>query len=306
MATSDRHFLRMRILKGYRFFTARLEMTLNQLKYFCCAARCHSITQAAKLLFVTQPAVTIAIRELEKEFSISLFTYSRKGLELTEEGERFYQKASELLMASDEIQEEFMAAGQRRPTIRLGIPPNLGAVFFPELMDRFHEEYPDIYLELSEYGSVRACNMVQDEQLDMGLVNMELYAVDKFENQPLFDEKRISLSCLDMEPVILFNQDSVQNQILNQRFHSLGIRPRIIMHCSQITTTLKFVRQGKCGCFFFSSMLPLVPELHGIEIDPEIPTNIGLVWKKGKYITSQMNSFINFCRKYYLRSEGIV
>ena len=296
-------------------------MTLNQLKYFCCAARCHSITQAAKLLFVTQPAVTIAIRELEKEFSISLFTYSRKGLELTEEGERFYQKASELLMASDEIQEEFMAAGQRRPTIRLGIPPNLGAVFFPELMDRFHEEYPDIYLELSEYGSVRACNMVQDEQLDMGLVNMELYAVDKFENQllfpdrllfcvaeghPLFDEKRISLSCLDMEPVILFNQDSVQNQILNQRFHSLGIRPRIIMHCSQITTTLKFVRQGKCGCFFFSSMLPLVPELHGIEIDPEIPTNIGLVWKKGKYITSQMNSFINFCRKYYLRSEGIV
>ena len=48
-------------------------MTLNQLRYFCNAARCHSITQAAKLMFVTQPAVSTAIRELEKEFSITLF-----------------------------------------------------------------------------------------------------------------------------------------------------------------------------------------------------------------------------------------
>ena len=71
------------------------------------------------------------------------------------------------------------------------------------------------------------------------------------------------------------------------------------MHSSQITTTRKFVLQGKCGCFFFSSMLPLVPELKGIPISPEIPTRIGLVWKKGKYISAHTRTFIRFCEAYY-------
>ena len=52
-------------------------MTLNQLRYFCTASRCHSITKAAEELYVTQPTVSVAIRDLEIEFGISLFY--RKG-----------------------------------------------------------------------------------------------------------------------------------------------------------------------------------------------------------------------------------
>ena len=289
-------------------------MTLNQLRYFCTAARCHSITQAAKLMFVTQPAVSSAIRELETEFSVKLFSYTNNRLELTVEGEQLYERASSLLDASDDLQLQFQDASRRRPTVRLGTPPNLSAVFFPELLDAFHAAHPEIYLELSEYGSVRACDMVQNEQLDLGLVNMELYAVDKFsnlvlatdrllfcvaENHPFAGEETLDLRRLDREPVILFNRDSVQNQILLQHFHALGIQPRVVMHSSQIITTRKFVLQGKCGCFFFSSMLPLVPELRGIPIVPEIPTRIGLVWKKGKYISAHTRTFIRFCEAYY-------
>lgn len=289
-------------------------MTLNQLRYFCNAARCHSITQAAKLMFVTQPAVSLAIRELEKEFSITLFTYTNNRLELTVEGEQLFERATALLEASDELQLQFQDASRRKPTVRLGTPPNLSAVFFPELLDAFHAEHQEIYLELAEYGSVRACDMVQNEQLDLGLVNMELYAVDKFsnlklatdrllfcvaENHALAGEATLDLRRLDHEPIILFNRDSVQNQILLQQFHAIGIQPRVVMHSSQITTTQKFVRQGKCGCFFFSSMLPLVPDLKGIPITPEIPTRIGLVWKKGKYISAHTRTFIRFCEAYY-------
>ena len=75
-------------------------MTLNQLRYFCTAAQYHSITQAAKSLFVTQPTISIAIRELEKEFSISLFHTTKNRLELTADGEYFYQKAYHILESS--------------------------------------------------------------------------------------------------------------------------------------------------------------------------------------------------------------
>ena len=289
-------------------------MTLNQLRYFCAAARFHSITQAARSLFVTQPTVSLAIRELEKEFSIILFSYTKNRLELTQEGEVFFERALHLLEVSDEMQASFSDSSRFRPTVRLGIPPMLSAIFFPEMMDAFHEEHPDIWLELAEYGSVRACSMVQDEQLDIGLVNMEMYSIDKFSYQVLTDDQlvfcvspehrlashsSISLKELDQEPLILFNHDSVQNHLLNMQFHSLGIQPLIVMHSSQITTTLKFLRQGKCGCFFFSSMLPCVPEIKGIPVTPEIPVKIGLVWKKGKYISSSAQTFIHFCEKYY-------
>ncbi len=289
-------------------------MTFNQLRYFCMAARCHSITQAAKALFVTQPTISIAIRDLEKEFAVSLFTYTKNRLELTKEGEEFYKKASYILQYAEEMQMQFSDEARFKPTVRLGIPPMLGSVFFPELMDGFHEEYPDIFLELSEFGSVRASNMVLDEQLDVGLVNMEMYDIDKFSHLVLADEqllfcvceghelageKEISIQQLDGQPLILFNHDSVQNRMLTQQFHAMGIKPRIIMHCSQIMTTLKFVRQGKCGCFFFSSMLDQIPELIGIPVTPSINMKIGLIWKKGKYISAHTESFIRYCRKVY-------
>ena len=74
-------------------------MKLIQLEYFCAVSRYHSITQAAQKLYVTQPAISSAIRELEKEFSINLFTRSKNHLTLTTEGEAFYQNLN--FMISD-------------------------------------------------------------------------------------------------------------------------------------------------------------------------------------------------------------
>ena len=79
-------------------------MTLAQLRYFCTAARYHSITQAAKSLYVTQPTISIAIRELEKEFSLTLFNHSGSHLSLTEEGEVFYNKVSAILADCEDLQ----------------------------------------------------------------------------------------------------------------------------------------------------------------------------------------------------------
>lgn len=61
------------------FDERRIFMTLNQLKYFCETCRCHSITAAANQLFVTQPAISLAIRELEAEFGITLLHDSTTG-----------------------------------------------------------------------------------------------------------------------------------------------------------------------------------------------------------------------------------
>ena len=68
-------------------------MKIIQLEYFCAVSRYHSITQAAQKLYVTQPAISSAIRELEKEFSISLFTRTKKSHDPDKRGRGLLSKS---------------------------------------------------------------------------------------------------------------------------------------------------------------------------------------------------------------------
>lgn len=131
-------------------------MKIIQLEYFSAVCRYHSITQAAQKLYVTQPAISNAIRELEKEFSISLFSRTKNHMVLTKEGEEFYQKASVLLNNIHETTSELYDLGKQITPIRIGIPPLLSTVFFPDMLTAFYKKYPNIPVELFEYGSVRA------------------------------------------------------------------------------------------------------------------------------------------------------
>ena len=164
-------------------------MTLNQLRYFCTASRCHSITKAAEELYVTQPTISMAIRDLEIEFGISLFSRKGNQLSLTQEGESFYKKATYILQYCNELQADYSSMSRIKPPLRIGIPPMLSTVFFPELLTAFHEKHPEIAVVLEEYGSVRACNLVQDDTLDVALVNMEQYNIDKFHNTVLANDQ---------------------------------------------------------------------------------------------------------------------
>ena len=149
-------------------------MTLNQLRYFCTASRCHSITKAAEELYVTQPTVSMAIRDLEVEFGITLFYRKGNQLILTVEGETLYEKATYILQYCSELQADCFGLSKVKPPLRIGIPPMLSTVFFPELLDAFLKKFPDVPVVLEEYGSVRACNLVQNDTLDLALVSITL------------------------------------------------------------------------------------------------------------------------------------
>ena len=123
-------------------------MKIVQLEYFCTVSQYHSITQAAQKLYVTQPAISNAIKELEKEFSVSLFVRSKNHLTLTTEGELFYQKARELLASIKQTTQQFYDLGKQIPPIRIGIPPLLSTIFFPEIVLEFNKLYPEIPVEL--------------------------------------------------------------------------------------------------------------------------------------------------------------
>ena len=295
-------------------------MTLNQLRYFCVASRCHSITKAAQELYVTQPTVSTAIRDLEIEFGISLFYRKGNRLVLTEEGAALYEKATAIIQHCDELKADYLGVNRRKSPLRIGIPPMLSTVFFPELLEAFQEEYPKIPIILEEYGSARACDLVQNDTLDFALVNMKWYNIDKLNREvlaedqimfcvshghPLAGHTKITVKDLANEPLIFFNADSVQNELLNTRFESEGYIPHVFMRSSQIYTTLQFVKKDHAGCFLYSSMVDKFDGIIGMPMDPPIKVSIGIVWKKGKYLSNDMQKFLNFTTKYYKENSFV-
>lgn len=293
-------------------------MNLNQLEYFCTAARYQSITQAAKKLFVTQPAVSGAIRELEKEFSVNLFTHARNKLALTEEGQRFYERAEQLLRDVETAKQQLSDLGKTRAPVLVGIPPLWGTTFFPDLLQDFQKRYPDIRLTFYEYGSARAANLVQEEELDVALVSLGLSDLEKFNSvrigkdrfviavdpqHPLADRTSVKLEEIIPYPIIMFNTDSVQNVVFRNRFERMGVAPNILLYTSQIHTMKSLVHTKSCVAFFYETLLQDHTDMVGIPLSPSVEKEVGLIWRKGKYTTASTEAFINFVRDYPLFPE---
>ena len=287
-------------------------MKVFQLEYFCAAARLHSTTKAAAELFVTQPAISNSIRELEKEFSITLFNRNKTPLSLTKEGELFYQKAIHLVGEYNQTVKQFFDISQTVSTVKIGIPPLLSTIFFPELFASFKKQYPDIPVELFEYGSIRAAKMVRDGFLDVALVNMHFYDIDKLNSlvlseeklvfcvsasHPLAQKQQITVEDIKNEPIIMYNTDSVQNSTLASVFKSTDVSPNVILHASQLFTIEKFISGGLGGAFLYESLLKNMNGVKGIPVVPALTQNIGLVWRKGSYTTGCTEKFIDFVTK---------
>ena len=213
-------------------------MKLTQLEYFCVAARYHNITKAAKELFVTQPSISNAIKALEEEFGVNLFFRNNNRLTLTPEGELFYNSAEELLAHADSVESEFHELRKKITPIRIGIPPMLGTIYLPELYFSLKENFPEVEFRLYEFGSIKACDLVLEEKLDIAIVNAEQPSIDKCNSKiidtedllfcvspehPLADQQTILLTMLANEPLILFNTDSVQVMTLTRQFKAVGV-----------------------------------------------------------------------------------
>ena len=288
-------------------------MKLTQLEYFCVAARYHNITKAAKELFVTQPSISNAIKALEEEFGVNLFFRNNNKLTLTPEGELFYRSAEELLAHADSVESEFHEIRKKVTPIRIGIPPMLGTIYLPELYLSLKENFPEVDFRLFEYGSIKACDLVLEEKLDIAIVNAEQPSIDKCNSRiidtedllfcvspdhPLAEQKALLLTMLADEPLILFNTDSVQVMTLIRQFKAVGINPRIILNTSQITTLINMVKSGHMGTFLYRSIVEAHPDIIGIPVMPSIEQRIGVIWKKGKYQNATTEKVIKYIENF--------
>lgn len=130
-----------------------MNLELRQLQFFIEVAKHKSITKAAENMHISQPALSKSIMALEEELGMTLIIRSNKTSDLTDAWKVVMEYAQKMNVLIEEMRTSLndltnLARGQ----INIGLPPFIGSLFFPRVMAKFHRAYPNIELNITEYG----------------------------------------------------------------------------------------------------------------------------------------------------------
>lgn len=288
-------------------------MTLQQLKYFHAACKCGSITQAAKQMYVSQPSVSSAIKELEKEFGVVLFVRQYHGFTLTKSGERLYELSGKLLSHAGTVSEIMKEIAVNKEPIRLGVPPMIGTFLFPKIYKPFRRSYPDTMLLTTESGMRTLLSELENNTLDVAILPSNDVAADSYyvqplmksetvycvsEKHPLAGRTEISVQEIGLSPLIMFKHGFYQNELVEQLFARYNLKPNVIHYTNQFYTLHKFIADDIATGFMLRDGAFLAPGVCPISLDTPILVDISLVWKKDHFMNSESLQFVDFCRSW--------
>lgn len=204
-------------------------MTLQQLKYITTVAETGNITEAAKRLFITQPSLTNAIRDLENEMQVTIFNRTNKGVVVTNEGDVFLSYARQILEQVGLLEEKYLNVKEQRPRFSVSCQHYSFAVnAFVDVIKQFdanqydftlretqtHEIIEDVSKLKSEIGILYVSSKNEEVINKMlrqnGLEFKELFLAKPHvfisSKHPLAEKKEITLEDLDDYPYLSFEQ----------------------------------------------------------------------------------------------------
>src|SRR5919198_1343748 len=146
-------------------------MDTRQLAAFCAVVDKRSFSQAAERLGVTQPAVSLQIRTLEKRLGRTLLDRSGRRVEPTEAGRRLYRAAQRMLALEDQLLEEVAGAeaGELRGTLSIGASTGPGGSVVPLLLGEFQRAHPELSVALTIADTNAVVELVADRELELGV-----------------------------------------------------------------------------------------------------------------------------------------
>lgn len=251
-------------------------MEFRQLRYFVAIVDHGSLSRAARVLHIAQPALTQQIQQLEEELGAQLLHRSAQGVLATDAGKTFYEHAQAILKQVGDAKSA-VAQIMHKPagTVALGIPQSVSGAFALPLLTAVRATYPEISLQLTEELSG---NLI--EQLRSGRINLAILFDDgqltAFASTPLVEEELMYITRSDSHyavpgPSIALTDALAMPLILPGLQH--GVRPRIenVARAAGLTidnvtdinsiAILKSALQADMG----ATILPIAPVLSEIE-----------------------------------------
>ena len=287
-------------------------MNLLQIKYFHEVIKHKTLSSAAEFLYITQPALSSAIKELEKEFDIKLFMRRHGGMELTAEGEEFYKISKNILSSAQHLKDKMSELSKGRKVLKLGIPPMIGSILLPEILGNFYRQNSNIQLSLSEGGKDELLKKLKDDTIDMVFIPHNSPVSSEFNSEkiaefeigccvspenPVSKLKTITPSDLKNTPLVLFKDGFFQTEIVKKWFSDSGITPEILLQTEQFSTLESLIKSKLGAGFVFKKLTENNPNLCFVATSAPMLSNVSLVWKKGLGANEISQKFAKFAKE---------
>lgn len=300
-------------------------MDIRQLNYFVQVADCGSYSKAAQKLFISQPALSKTIKNMEEEMGFTFFYTHQRRQHLTDAGQAFYDKAVHFLKEYDALMKtEYEDTGVVSGHLTIGISAGAGPALFAHISPKFSMVYPMIDISLVENSSGFIKEEVLKRNIDAAIVDLyyinkdEISLFDVFEiaesdlvavvstDNPLSEKDIITYDELDGKEVIFFQNDGSSLGLLSVDLRVSKARPKIVMSSSQWHLIFDLVEADYgitiAPYYIYSKMKN--SKLKAIPFDePSSRRSIALITKKDENHSKALKAFIDFTSDKKLYSD---
>jgi DNA-binding transcriptional LysR family regulator len=297
-------------------------MDLRQLRFFMAVAKAESFTRAAEQMNIAQPALSIAIRNLEEELDLVLFNRRSRKVTLTAEGEALLRHARLIAkQVTDARQELDELRGLVRGQVRVGLPPMLGGYFFPQIVAAFKQSYPALQLSVNGDSASNIQRKISTGQLESGviagnvpegldshlLLRDEVVACLPLRHQ-LAGKGKVLLAELLKVPLIHFTEGYHLRELIDQRAAEAGVTPVIVAESNLFTLARCLVKEELGLAFFPKMVVGKDSGLATISCDPPLLLDLAVVWRKNAALSRANRVFVEFITRevdeYYLLTQA--
>lgn len=244
-----------------------MDIEFRDMEYMCALAKYRSITKAAQALFITQPALSLYMKNLQQRIGLELFHTHGRGIQLTAEGEAFVREGERLLREREQAVNAINSVGkQGSGVLTLAVPLGRGSHIVPAFIPEFQWQYPQARIRLFEGHSKELVNHVQSGACELVILNkpsfpttieyeslgyerlMVVVAADSPWSELVSfgsdGQARIRLEQCTDAPFILHLPFQHTGQVERQVLHNARIKPRIALETKNLEVSYRLAASG--------------------------------------------------------------
>jgi len=301
-------------------------MADRRLQVFYTVAKQLSFTKAAELLFMTQPAVTFQVKQLEEHFNTRLFERSHSKITLTPAGRLAMEYAERILNLSSEMETRLMEmTGDVSGILLIGASTTIAEYMLPRLLGDFKSKYPQVQTRLTVANSETVESRVADHTLDIGLIEAPSHH-PSLEAQVCCEDELVAICAPHHElaklpsptpeqlatlPYISREAGSGTREVVDDFFRRSGFNPEdlhIVMELGS-PEALKGAVEAGLGIAIVSRATILkelkLGDLVAVPLQPRLMRPLSLVYAHEKFRSKLLQSFLDFAAVGLRSSNGV-
>ncbi|WP_269583202.1 LysR substrate-binding domain-containing protein [Roseibium sp. Sym1] len=291
-----------------------INITLKQLRYFEALARHGHFGRAAESCAISQPALSMQIKEMEEVLGAPLLERGARQVRLTQFGEVAVVRAREILRAADELGDLARASRDRLVgRLRIGVIPTVAPYLLPRVVGDLTETYPELDIHVRETVTPKLIQELGDGQLDTAIVALPV-SETSLDETPLFDERFVLVRSAKEANAPLPNADSLREMrlLLLEEGHCFRDQalsfcnlpsgpPREVLDASSLSTLVQMVSAGMGVTLIPEMAVPVETRSASVSISrfevPEPRRTVGMVWRKSSPLAGQLTEIADIVRK---------